>query len=221
MGRAGIETQMTEAREFEAADERQAVRAAARELGIKEEDVDYQVTEKGSKGFLGMGGRPTRIVVTVSSPEEEAKQQSIKEEIRGFQEQVLRGMQMELDVEAEETQDYIHLRMSGSDRDLVLQNQAELLEVFQYLLNRIFGRRLDSKRILADCGGFRRQKEEELKQTAKRVAEKVKQTGIEEELDLMNSYERRIVHLAVATEDGVRSSSRGDGFRKRITISPV
>lgn len=212
---------MTEAREFEAADERQAVRAAARELGIKEDDVDYQVTEEGSKGFLGMGGRPTRIVVTVPSPEEEAKQQSIKEEIRGFQEQILRAMQMELDVEAEETQDYIHLRMSGPDRDLVLQNQGELLEVFQYLLNRVFGRRLDAKRILADCGGFRRQKEEELKQIAKRVSEKVKQSGIEEELDLMNSYERRIVHLAVATEDGVRSSSHGDGFRKRITISPV
>lgn len=213
---------MKEAREFEAADEKEAVRAAARELGIKEGDVDYQIADEGSKGFLGMGGRPTRIVVSVPSQEEEAavQQASIEEEIRGFQEQIVAGMQLELDVESEETEDYIHLRMNGVDEDVVLQNRAELLEVFQYLQNRVFGKRLDGKRVLADCAGFRRKREEELEQIAKRVSEKVKQSGIEEELSLMNPYERRIVHLAVAEEEGVQSSSRGDGFMKRITILP-
>lgn len=209
-----------EAREFEAADEKEAVRAAARELGIKEEDVDYRIADEGSKGFLGMGGRPARIVVTIPSQKEAGQQPSIEDEIRNFQEQVVAGMQLELEIQSEETPNYIHIRMNGADQDLVLQNRAELLEVFQYLMNRVFGRRLDGKRVLADCAGFRLKKEEELKQIAKRVSEKVKQSGIEEELSMMNPYERRIVHLAVAEEEGVQSSSRGDGFMKRITILP-
>lgn len=209
-----------EAREFEAADEKEAVRAAARELGIKEEDVDYRIADEGSKGFLGMGGRPARIVVTIPSQKEAGQQPSIEDEIRNFQEQVVTGMQLELEIQSEETPNYIHIRMNGADQDLVLQNRAELLEVFQYLMNRVFGRRLDGKRVLADCAGFRLKKEEELKQIAKRVSEKVKQSGIEEELSMMNPYERRIVHLAVAEEEGVQSSSRGDGFMKRITILP-
>jgi spoIIIJ-associated protein len=211
---------MMEAREFEAADEKEAVRAAARELGIKEEDVDYRIADEGSKGFLGMGGRPARIVVTIPSQKEAGQQPSIEDEIRNFQEQVVAGMQLELEIQSEETPNYIHIRMNGADQDLVLQNRAELLEVFQYLMNRVFGRRLDGKRVLADCAGFRLKKEEELKQIAKRVSEKVKQSGIEEELSMMNPYERRIVHLAVAEEEGVQSSSRGDGFMKRITILP-
>jgi len=213
---------MKVAKEFEAADEKKAVRRAARELGIKAEDVKYQVADEGSKGFLGMGGRPTRIVVTVPSQEKEAVAQppSVAEEIRGFQEQIVAGMQLELEIESEETQDHIHLRMNGPDQELVLQNRAELLEVFQYLQNRVFGRRLAGKRVLADCAGFRRKKEEELKQIAKRVSEKVKQSGVEVELNMMNPYERRIVHLAVAEEEGFQSSSRGDGFMKRITIMP-
>ncbi len=211
---------MMEAREFEAADEKEAVRAAARELGIKEEDVDYRIADEGSKGFLGMGGRPARIVVTIPSQKEAGQQPSIEDEIRNFQEQVVAGMQLELEIQSEETPNYIHIRMNGADQDLVLQNRAELLEVFQYLMNRVFGRRLDGKLVLADCAGFRLKKEEELKQIAKRVSEKVKQSGIEEELSMMNPYERRIVHLAVAEEEGVQSSSRGDGFMKRITILP-
>ncbi len=212
---------MVEAREFEAAGEQDAVRAAARELGIKEEDLEYRVIEEGTKGFFGVGGRPTRIVVTVPDPEKQADGPSIEEEIRGFQKKMLGAMRMELDIETKTTDDYIYLCMDGPDKDLLLQSRAELLEVFQYLLNRIFGKRLDGKRVLADCDGYRNKKEEELKQIAKRVSDKVKKTGIEEELGVMNPYERRIVHLAVAAEDGVSSASRGEGFMKRVTITPV
>jgi spoIIIJ-associated protein len=211
---------MVEEREFEATSEEEAARAAARELGIKEQELEYRIIEKGSKGFLGVGGRPTRIVVVMPVLEEKAERPSIEEEVRGFQEKILDAMQMKLDVEAESKGDYIYLYMKGPDKDLVLQSRAELLEVFQYLLNRIFVKRLDGKRVLADCDGYRSKKEEELKQIAKRVSEKVKQTGVEEELGLMNPYERRIVHLAVSDEEGVSSASRGDGFMKRVTIMP-
>jgi spoIIIJ-associated protein len=168
-----------------------------------------------------MGSRPVRISVIL--PEKAVKEKegdSVEGEVVSFQQDVLQRMGLEIDIQLEESDENVALSMSGNDRDLVLQNRAELLEAFQYLLNRIYSKRLGNRRVILDCGGFRKRKEEELRLIAKRVSEKVKLTGVEEELGMMNPYERRIVHLAVADEEGVVSQSNGDGFMKRVVISP-
>ena len=52
---------MKEAREFEAATEEEAVSAAARELGVKEAELSYEVMDGGAKGILGVGTRPAEV----------------------------------------------------------------------------------------------------------------------------------------------------------------
>ena len=145
---------------------------------------------------------------------------SIEEEVRAFQTEVVERMGFDLRVEVESTDENILVEVSGPDRDDVLQEKAELLETFQYLLNRVFATRLSGRRIVADCDGFRMRKEEELRQIAQKVSERVKLTGDKEALGQMNPHERRIVHMAVAEEEGVTTESDGDGFLKRITILP-
>ena len=216
---------MKEAREFEAADLEGAIRAAGEELGIESEDIQYEVSDEGSKGFLGVGSRPVRIIVTL--PESEMMERTdrddvtIEGEINEIQKELLKRMGLSMSVVLETSDENVEISMSGYDRDMVLQNRAELLEAFQYLLNRIFGKRLADRRVVVDCDGFRKRKEDELRLIAKRMSEKVKLTGMEQELQLMNPYERRIVHLAVANEEGVSSESSGDGFMKRVTIMPL
>ncbi len=122
--------------------------------------------------------------------------------------------------EAEEAT--IRVELSGEDRDVVLCNRAEVLEALQYLLNRSFGRESrDSQRVLVDCDGYRARKEAELREIALRVSDRVRRTGTREELGLMNPYERRIVHLAVAETEGVTTESAGDGVMKRVIILPA
>jgi len=53
------------------------------------------------------------------------------------------------------------------------------------------------------------------------MAQKVKETGKEEILDVMNPYERRIVHIAVNQISGLTTESLGDGFLKKIRIFKV
>lgn len=217
---------MKEAKEFEAATEKEAVRAAARELGVEEAALSYEVTESGAKGILGVGARPTRIVVMVEAEDEGRGGQggdvgaSVEKEVQEFLSQMVQMMHLELHTKVESTEDNLKVELSGPDRDIVLQSRAELLEAFQYLLNRTFSRSARGVRILVDCDGFRRKKEEELQQIAVRVSERVRLTGQSEELGMMNPYERRIVHLSIAEEDGVSSESAGDGFMKRVVIFP-
>src|SRR3972149_6491441 len=145
---------------------------------------------------------------------------SIEEEVRSFQVAVVKGMGLDLSVEVASTEENVVVEMRGPERDEVLQARAELLDSFQYLLNRIFGSRLEGRRVVVDCEGFRKGKEEELRQIAQKVSERVRLTGSEEVLGLMNPHERRIVHLAVGEQEGVTTASDGDGFLKRITILP-
>jgi len=62
---------MTEEREFYATNVDEAVGKAADELGLPAVEISYTVLDEGNTGFLGIGARDARILVTttVSTPE--------------------------------------------------------------------------------------------------------------------------------------------------------
>ena len=70
-----------------------------------------------------------------------------------------------------------------------------------------------------DALEYRKGKDIELREMAKLLAEKVKQTGVDQQLGPLNPYERRIVHMAVAEVPGATSESVGDAFSKTVLIS--
>jgi len=153
--------------------------------------------------------------------EEASEIDSLAGEVREFMEQMVEHLDWELGVDVVESDpEVLRIVLSGDDRELVIGNGAEILDVFQYLANRIFGRDLDDRRLVIDCDGYRARKELELQEIAARVSERVKQTGEEEELSRMNPYERRVVHLAVAEIEGVSTESEGEGVMKRVVIFP-
>jgi spoIIIJ-associated protein len=137
--------------------------------------------------------------------------------------QMMDHLDWDLEVRVEEgEEDTIRIDLSGEDRDLVLCNRAEVLESLQYLINRMFARdNREGQRMVVDCDGYRARKEAELREIAHRVSDRVRRTGAREELGLMNPYERRIVHLAVAETEGVTTVSAGEGVMKRVIILPA
>jgi spoIIIJ-associated protein len=62
---------MTQEREFYATTVDEAVGKAVNELGLPAEEISYSVLDEGNSGFLGIGARDARILVTtsVSTPE--------------------------------------------------------------------------------------------------------------------------------------------------------
>ena len=66
---------------------------------------------------------------------------------------------------------------------------------------------------------YRKGKDVELRQMAKYLAQKARETGADQQLGPLNPYERRIVHLAAAEVPGVATESIGDAFSKTVHIS--
>lgn len=68
---------MSDDREFNGLSIDEAVEKAASELGFTRDSISYQILDEGSSGFLGIGARDARILV--SMPESEANGEVVSE----------------------------------------------------------------------------------------------------------------------------------------------
>ena len=120
----------------------------------------------------------------------------------------------------EQTPDGPRINITGSEAELLVRHRGEPLKALQHVVDMTYGRSLtDDRRVFVDALEYRKGKDIELRQMAKLLAEKVKQTGLDQQLGPLNPYERRIVHLAVAEIPGVTTESIGDAFSKTVHIS--
>ncbi len=130
------------------------------------------------------------------------------------------AMGLSLEATVTETADGPEVDLEGEDGSVLLRRKGEALQALQHIANMAFRHRLDDqKRVIVDCQGFRRDKDAELRQMARFLAERAKRTGFEQQLGPLNPYERRIVHLTVAEDPTVASHSVGDAFSKVVIIS--
>ena len=144
----------------------------------------------------------------------------VKDQIVEFVATLAGAMGLHVTVTGTEAGAGIRVDIEGEGSDAFLFQRGEALRALQTIVNTAFRRQLgEDGRILVDCQGFRRDKDAELRQMAKYMAEKVLQNGTPQEMGPLNSYERRIVHMAVAEIAGVSSESIGDASVKKVIIS--
>jgi spoIIIJ-associated protein len=145
---------------------------------------------------------------------------SVEQQVADFVSQVVRQLGLALEAHLETGADGTRINLEGEGAEPLLARRGEGLQALQHIVDSAFRRQLgEQKRLLIDCMGFRRDKDNELKQMAKFLAEKAKSTGTEQNIGPLNAYERRLVHLAVAEVPGVTSESIGDAAVKTVTIS--
>jgi spoIIIJ-associated protein len=123
-------------------------------------------------------------------------------------------------IDVERTADGARLNMSGDEAEILVRHRGEPLRALQHVVDMAFGRELaEDKRVFVDVLEYRKGKDSELRQTAKFLAGKAKDTGVDQQIGPLNPYERRLVHMAAAEVPGVSTESVGDAFTKTVTIS--
>lgn len=145
---------------------------------------------------------------------------SVEQQVADFVSQVVKHMGLALEARVETNADGVRINLEGEGAEALLARRGEGLQALQHIADSAFRRQLgEQKRLLIDCMGFRRDKDNELKVMAKFLAEKAKSSGAEQSIGPLNAYERRLVHLAVAEVPDVTSESIGDAAVKTVTIS--
>jgi spoIIIJ-associated protein len=143
------------------------------------------------------------------------------ETILAFCHEMIELLGLDLVVDGSEEEGIIHVNIMGPDRPILLTNSASLLNGMEYLLNRIFrvGRE-EAPGIVLDSDNYRKHREAELVLLAQMASQKVLSFHKPLSLQPMIPRERRIVHLALAGIEGVRTQSEGEGDSRSITIYP-
>lgn len=123
-------------------------------------------------------------------------------------------------IEVEESENGPRINIAGEEAELLVRHRGEPLKALQVVVDMAFGRSLgDDRRVFVDALEYRKGKDQELRQMAKLLAEKARQTGLDQQLGPLNPYERRLVHIAVAEVPGAATESVGDAFSKTVLIS--
>ncbi len=116
----------------------------------------------------------------------------------------------------------IVVNFDGPDKTLLLERNGDLLKAMEHIAVRWL--RLEPQlhnRVRFDCGNFRASRIAELKLSAEVAAERVRQTREAFRFQPMAARDRRIIHLALQNQPGVRTSSEGDGELRQVVIFPA
>jgi spoIIIJ-associated protein len=141
-------------------------------------------------------------------------------EIADFVQRVVVAMGLELVPDIEETKEGTRINLEGEDGGVLVRRGGEGLQALQHVVATAFRKQLgDDNRIVIDCNGFRKDKDAELRQMARFMADKARSSSVPQEMGPLNPYERRIVHLAIAEDPTVTSESIGDAFMKTVIIA--
>ncbi len=226
----------------------EAIDNALAQLGLSRDQVHIEVISPGRPGILGIGAEEARVRVVpleaYTPPGEEGPEEGVEGVVvkdptapevakaAEYLREILRllGLRARVSVRAPETAADGRGRASavldvagdeGEDLGILIGRRGSTLAALQHIINVMINRQFGTRVIVTvDVEGYKRRREESLRNLALRMAEKAKQTGRPVTLEPMPPAERRIVHLALVNDPDVVTSSIGNGEARKVIISP-
>ena len=198
--------------ETEAETVEEAIDIALTQLEATREQVNIIIINEPTKGILSFGAKPAKIRAT------------FKEDISTAPETVLKEMLTRIGIDGEVESNFIegslHLNMVSDSPALLIGKHGQTLDAIERLLNCIVNKNaLAKKKVFIDTEGYRERREQTLVDLAHQVAAKVKRTRQDVVLAPMSAKDRRVIHLALQSDDTVSTFSQGEGDMRRVVIA--
>jgi len=236
-----------DAKEFSAKTVDQAITKASLELETSSENLEIQIIQEGSSGFLGFGSKPAKIKVRkkeqVNSPaaetiekekvaerkstetkaesKNEAAIDEVKAEAEKFLKSVFQAMKMSVIITASYHQkdNVLDIDFAGEEMGILIGKRGQTLDSLQYLTSLVVNKgKTDYIRVKLDTENYRSRRKETLENLSKSIAYKVKKTRKPIALEPMNPYERRIIHSALQGNKYVETHSEGEDPYRHVVV---
>ena len=192
----------------------EALTEASISLGIPSSEIEYEVVEKGSTGFLGIGSKNAVIKAR--------KKFSVEENVKEFLKSVFHAMDMavEIIVKVNEEEKLIEVDLKGDDMGVLIGKRGQTLDSLQYLTNLAVNKHSENYyKVKVDTEDYRKRRKDTLENLAKNIAYKVKRTKRPVELEPMNPFERRVIHSALQNDRFVTTHSEGDEPYRHVVVT--
>jgi spoIIIJ-associated protein len=117
-----------------------------------------------------------------------------------------------------EEADTIAIEISSDDPAFLWGEQGEVFDALEHVIRRLAVRFAEGRRIVIRDQAHRERRDAALRERARAVAAAVRRDGRTQEMRDLNSYERRVIHLALEGEAGVRTRSVGSGEGRTLLV---
>lgn len=104
--------------------------------------------------------------------------------------------------------------------NLLKENLPSIVESVNHLYQMI-AKKNNAELIFLDVNNYRQERETLIAELARAAAKKAMATKGDVSLPAMNSYERRIVHMALAVHPEVTTESIGEGKERYVIVKPI
>lgn len=136
-----------------------------------------------------------------------------------FLSELVTSLSFDLTVSSEWTDEGCVLNLKGEDAHFLLTENGEMLDALETLLFQIYGRELDREhRFICDAEGFRKTRRAELQAMARFAADNVRKNARPFTFGVLNSTERRVIHMTLKEEEDLFSESVGNGRDRRLQV---
>ncbi|MBD8026696.1 protein jag [Ureibacillus sp. Re31] len=227
----------------------EAISLALQQLKTTRDQVEVEVLQEGKKGFLGFGARQAEVRVTVNEMITEPIVEAPHHE-ENIQEETVETVEFEVENEKEENpldiaQDYLQqiaiemgiddlsidgkiqgknvlFKLESEKAALLIGKRGATLNALQQLTQLVVNK--SSKSFLMvklDVENYRERRQIALEQLAERMADKAIRSGKKVSLEPMPSYERKVIHNALANRVDIETYSEGTEPNRHLVIEPV
>ena len=192
---------------FEGKTKEAAVELALEELKISEEDlIINNITEKS-----GLLKKSVEIEVL-----------NINEIITFIKEtisKITKLMGTESNLEVRRRDNSISVTIFSDNNSILIGKNGKNVAALQLIIRQMVNTKLkEHLSIVIDVGNYKEKRVKSIEALAKRLAREAHKTKTEVTMDSMNSYERRIVHSALADDKYVYTESIGEEPNRKVVI---
>ena len=192
-----------------------ALTDASVQLGITSDQLEYEIVEKGSNGFLGLiGSKNATIRVKVKS--------SVEDEVKEFLTSVFNAMKMQVEIEINKNEDerFLDVELKGDDMGVLIGKRGQTLDSLQYLTSLAINKHSDVYyKVKIDTEDYRKRRRDTLENLARNIAYKVKRTKRPVSLEPMNPFERRVIHSALQNDRYDTTHSEGEEPYRHVVVT--
>lgn len=130
-------------------------------------------------------------------------------------------MGIDAEIEFEEREDHVRYHIEGPDMGVLIGRHGQTLEALQFLVGVINARRnLVDYRVVIDVEGYRERREKQLRELARRSAQRAQREGRKVVLAPMPAGDRRVIHMALAGTSSIRTYSEGEEPDRCVVVAP-
>lgn len=202
--------------EFKGKTVEEAVTAATIEFGVTSSELEYDIVDKGSAGFLGLGAKPAII-----KAKKVEKAKTIVDKTNEYLEVLFKAMDIETEVtiDFDEENNNMSINLEGPEMGILIGKRGQTLDALQYLISLFVNKESESYvRVKLDTENYRARRKDTLENLAKNIAFKVKRSRRSVTLEPMNPYERRIIHSALQNDKYVATRSEGEEPYRKVVV---